>query len=39
MAVVHCNAQTSAASVIQKLNTMCAQSTNSQGKVYRPKEC
>jgi dynein heavy chain 2 len=39
MAVIHCNAQTSATAVIQKLNAMCAQSTNSQGRVYRPKEC
>lgn len=38
MAVIHCNAQTSAFHVIQKLNQMCQQSTNAQGKVYRPKE-
>ena len=39
MAMIHCNAQTSATEIIKKLNTMCAQSTNSQGRVYRPKEC
>ena len=39
MAVIHCNASTSAREVIHKLNTMCAQSTNQHGRVYRPKEC
>ena len=39
VAIIHCNAQTSAFHVIQKLNQMCAQSTTSQGRVYRPKEC
>lgn len=39
LAVIHCNAQTSAFHVIQKLNQMCSQSTVSQGRVYRPKEC
>jgi len=39
VATIHCNAQTSAFHVIQKLNQMCAQSTTSQGRVYRPKEC
>ena len=38
MAVIHCNAQTSAFHVIQKLNQMCSQSTNANGRVYRPKE-
>lgn len=39
LAIINCNAQTSAFAVIQKLNQMCSQSTNSQGRVYRPKEC
>jgi len=39
MAIIHCNAQTSAFHVIQKLNQMCSQSTGSHGKVYRPREC
>lgn len=37
-AMIHCNAQTSAFHVIQKLNQMCSKSTGSQGKVYRPKD-
>jgi dynein heavy chain 2 len=39
VATIHCNAQTSAFHVIQKLNQMCTQSSTSQGRVYRPKEC
>ena len=39
MAVIHCNARTSAVHVIQKLSQMCSQTTNSMGRVYRPKEC
>jgi dynein heavy chain 2 len=38
LAVIHCNAATSAFHVIQKLTQMCSQSTGSQGKVYRPKD-
>jgi dynein heavy chain 2 len=38
LAVIHCNAQTSAFHVIQKLNQMCSQSTNANGRVFRPKE-
>ena len=39
IAIINCNAQTSAFHVIQKLNQMCSQSTGSHGKVYRPREC
>ena len=39
VAIIHCNAQTSAFHVLQKLNQMCSQNSNSQGRVYRPKEC
>ena len=38
VATIHCNAQTSAFHIIQKLNQMCTQSSKSHGKVYRPKE-
>lgn len=38
IAIIHCNSQTSAFHVIQKLNQMCSQSTISQGRVYRPKD-
>ena len=38
LAIINCNAQTSAFHVIQKLNQMCSQSTNSSGRVFRPKE-
>jgi len=38
VATIHCNAQTSAFHIIQKLNQMCTQSSKSQGRVYRPKE-
>lgn len=38
IAIIHCNAQTSAFHVIQKLNQMCQQTTNAYGRVYRPKE-
>jgi dynein heavy chain 2 len=38
IAIIHCNAQTSAFHVIQKLNQMCSTSTGSQGKVYRPRD-
>ena len=39
LAVINCNAQTSANNVIQKLNQMCTQASTSQGRVFRPKEC
>jgi len=39
MAVINCNAQTSANNVIQKLNQMCTQASNSSGRVFRPKDC
>ena len=39
VATIHCNAQTGAIHVIQKLNQICAQSSVSQGRVYRPREC
>jgi dynein heavy chain 2, cytosolic len=39
VATIHCNAQTSAFHIIQKLNQMCTQSSKSQGRVYRPKDC
>ena len=38
VATIHCNAQTSAFHIIQKLNQMCTQSSKSQGRVYRPKD-
>ena len=38
VAVLNCNAQTSANHVIQKLLQVCMQSTSNQGKVLRPKE-
>jgi dynein heavy chain 2 len=39
VAIIHCNAQTSAFHVIQKLKQMCSQSTGSHGKVFRPRDC
>jgi dynein heavy chain 2 len=38
VATVHCNAQTSAAHVIQKLKDACAVFTTSAGRALRPKE-
>ncbi|OMJ92391.1 hypothetical protein SteCoe_4833 [Stentor coeruleus] len=38
VAVLNCNAQTSANHVIQKLLQVCVQSTSNQGKVLRPKD-
>lgn len=38
VAVLNCNAQTSANHLIQKLLQVCIQSTSTQGKVLRPKE-
>ena len=38
VAVINCNAQTSANHVIQKLLQVCMQSTSTQGKVLRPKD-
>ena len=38
VAVLNCNAQTSANHLIQKLLQVCVQSTSTQGKVLRPKE-
>ena len=37
--VINCNAQTRAFHVLHKLNQMCTQSSGSQGRIYRPKEC
>lgn len=38
VAILNCNAQTSATHIIQKLLQVCMQSTSAQGKVLRPKE-
>ena len=38
VATLHCNAQTTASHVLQKLMHICVQSTSTSGKVLRPKE-
>jgi len=38
VASLHCNAQTTAVNVLQKLLQVCAQSTSGQGRVLRPRE-
>eukprot|EP01022_Parablepharisma_sp_SALTPOND_P023029 TRINITY_DN475_c0_g1_i1.p1 TRINITY_DN475_c0_g1~~TRINITY_DN475_c0_g1_i1.p1 ORF type:complete len:3195 (-),score=434.63 TRINITY_DN475_c0_g1_i1:26360-35944(-) len=38
VATIHCNAETTANHLMQKLKQMCTQSGSSQGKVYRPKD-
>jgi dynein heavy chain 2 len=38
VASLHCNAQTSASHVLQKLLQICSQSTSAQGRVLRPKD-
>ena len=35
---IHCNAQSSAVHVLQKLSQMCVQTTGTQGRVLRPKD-
>lgn len=35
---IHCNAQSSAVHVLQKLSQMCVQSTGTHGRVLRPKD-
>ncbi|PRP81711.1 hypothetical protein PROFUN_10811 [Planoprotostelium fungivorum] len=35
---LHCNSQTTAAHVVQKLSQLCSLHTSAKGKVYRPKE-
>ena len=37
VATLFCNAQTTAQHVIQKLSSVCSQSTSTQGRVLRPK--
>ena len=39
IAVIHCNAQTMANQIIQKLNQICLKGTFSKGRIYKPKEC
>lgn len=39
IAVIHCNAQTLATQIIQKLNQICLKGTFSKGRIYKPKEC
>lgn len=39
IAVIHCNAQTLANQIIQKLNQICLKGTFSKGRIYKPKEC
>lgn len=38
VATLYCNAQTTAGNVIQKLLQVCAQSSNAQGRLLRPKD-
>jgi dynein heavy chain 2 len=38
VASLHCNAQTTAVNVLQKLLQICAQSTSGQGRVLRPRD-
>lgn len=38
VASIHCNAQTTAVNVLQKLLQVCAQSTSGQGRVLRPRD-
>ena len=38
VATIHCNAESTASHLMQKLKQMCTQSGSSQGKVYRPKD-
>jgi len=38
VATIHCDAETTASHLMQKLKQMCTQSGSSQGKVYRPKD-
>jgi len=39
VATIYCNAQTTAAQVIQKLNQVCTKGTIAQGRVLKPKDC
>ena len=39
VATIHCNAQTSAQQIIQKLNQICLKGTSAQGRIFKPKEC
>lgn len=39
IAVVHCNAQTQASQIIQKLNQVCLKGTFAKGRILKPKEC
>lgn len=38
MATIYCNAQTTAAQIIQKLNQICMKGTFAKGRILKPKD-
>jgi dynein heavy chain 2 len=39
IAIIHCNAQTTADDVIRKIAQTCSLFSSPEGRVYRPRDC